>query len=209
MRRGSSRRPTAAAASRIDATYFDNRLHDAITTVYDANFVGHPVNLPGSTRQRGVEVAGAARLPGGWRLDASYTYLDAPQSQAVTLDPDHRNDRHLHRPGGAATRQNIASANLTYAPADAPYSATVTVRYNGPQKDLFFGDYPPLLVDLQVVHAGQPQCGVPGRPSTSSCSAASRTCSIRRYQEVYSFADGRARGGTAASGCASVNGRRP
>ncbi len=131
----------------VDATWFDNRLRDAITTVYDANFVGHPVNLPGSTRQRGVEVAAAARLAGGWRVDAAYTYLDAPQSQSVTFDAVTGATGTFT--GQAVRRaQNIASANLTYAPPAAPYAATVTVRYNGPQKDLFFGDYPPLLVTL-------------------------------------------------------------
>ena len=170
----------------LDATYFDNRLRDAITTVYDVNFVGHPVNLPGSTRQRGVEVSGAARLPGGWRLDASYTYLDAPQSQAVTFDA-------VSGATGTFTGQavrraaNIASANLSYAPAAAPYSATVTVRYNGPQNDLFFGNYPPLLVDLpsftlvnlNATYRVTPQVELYGRVENLLGT---------RYQEVYSFA---------------------
>ena len=131
----------------VDATYFDNRRHNEITTVYDANFVGHPVNLPGSTRQSGVEVALAAPLTGGWRIDASYTHLAAPQSRQVTFNAATGTTGTFI---GQAVRRaaDIASANLTYAPAAAPYSATVTVRYNGPQKDIFFGFYPPLLVTL-------------------------------------------------------------
>ena len=133
----------------VDATYFNNRLTDEITTVYDANFVGHPVNLAGKTRQQGVEVAAAARLGDGWRLDASYTYLHAPQDRQVTFNA-------VTSAAGTFTGQavrraeNIASANLSWAPEDRPFSATATVRYNGPQKDIFFGYYPPLLVTLRA-----------------------------------------------------------
>ncbi len=170
----------------VDATYFNNRLRDEITTVFDANFVGTPVNLPGSTRQQGVEVAAAARFAGGWRLDVSYTYLDAPQTVQITTDPT------TFATGtftGQAVRraQNIASANLTYAPDAAPYSATVTVRYNGPQKDVFFGTFPPLLVtlnsytlvNLNATYRVTKQLEVFGRVENLL---------DRTYFEVYSFA---------------------
>ncbi|MGI4880363.1 MAG: TonB-dependent receptor, partial [Janthinobacterium lividum] len=137
----------AGGRFKFDATYFDNRLKDEITTVYDANFVGSPVNLPGNTRQQGVEVTAAARFAGGWRLDASYTYLHAPQDRQVTFDPLTFASGTFH--GQAIRRaENIASTNLTWAPEDQPFSGTVTVRYNGPQRDTFFGYYPPLLVTL-------------------------------------------------------------
>ncbi|MBS0363327.1 MAG: TonB-dependent receptor, partial [Proteobacteria bacterium] len=55
---------------------------------------------------------------------------------------------------GQAVRRakDIASANLTWAPADAPYSATLTVRYNGKQNDLAFTDpsFTPVLVSLKA-----------------------------------------------------------
>ena len=132
----------------IGATYFDNRLRDEITLVYDASFVGHPVNLPGKTRQRGVEVAAAARLGGGWRLDASYTWLDAPQDRQVTFDAASGATGTFT---GQAVRRakTIASANLTWASDDQPFSATATIRYNGRQNDIFYGYYPPLLVNLR------------------------------------------------------------
>jgi vitamin B12 transporter len=130
----------------LDATYFDNRLRNEITTVYDASFVGHPVNLPGSRAQRGVELSAAARLGDGWRLDASYTYLDAPQDRQVTFPGTLTTGTFT---GQAVRRaQNIASGNISWAPERLPVSATVTVRYNGPQGDLFYGYFPPLLVDL-------------------------------------------------------------
>lgn len=170
----------------IDATYFNNRRRDEITTVYDANFVGHPVNLPGSQHQQGVEVAAAARFADGWRLNAAYTYLDAPQDQQVTFDAVSGTTGTF---SGQAVRraQNIASANLTYAPTDAPYAATVTVRYNGPQRDLFFGYYPPLLVNLgsftlvnlNATYRITPHVEVFGRVENLL---------DRRYFEVYSFA---------------------
>ncbi len=170
----------------IDATYFDNHRRDAITTVYDANFVGHPVNLPGSTRQSGVEVAVAARLAGGWRIDANYTHLDAPQARQVTFDSATGATGTFT---GQAVRRaaDIASANLTYAPTTAPYSATLTVRYNGPQKDIFFGFFPPLLValpaftliNLNATYAVAPHVELFGRVENLL---------DRRYVEVVSFA---------------------
>jgi len=132
----------------LDVTWFDNLLTDEITTVYDANFVAHPENLPGKTKQQGVEMSAAAQLPGGWRLDASFTHLHAPQDQDVTLDPATSSTGTFH---GQAVRRpkNVASANLTWAPADKPFSGTVTLRYNGAQNDLFFGYYPPRLERLR------------------------------------------------------------
>ena len=131
----------------VDATYFDNRLRHEITTVYDANFVASSINLPGRTRQQGVEVSAAARLGGGWRLDASYTHLHAPQDRTVTTDPATFASATV-RAQAVRRAKDIASANLSYAPGTRPYSATLTARYNGAQNDLFFGDFPPLLVRL-------------------------------------------------------------
>mgnify|MGYP001552491145 FL=1 len=60
----------------VGATWFDNRLKDTIATS-SAGGVATAVNLPGSDPQRGVEVFADAQLGADWRLDASYTYLDA------------------------------------------------------------------------------------------------------------------------------------
>jgi vitamin B12 transporter len=138
----------AGGAVTLDATYFNNRLTDEIGTTYDANFVAHPYNMVGETRQQGVEVSAAAHWGDGWRLDASYTYLDAPQDLAVTFPGSFATGTFT----GQAIRRakNIGSVNLSYDPRDKPYSATVTLRYNGAQKDAFYGFYPPLLVNLHA-----------------------------------------------------------
>ncbi|THD71508.1 TonB-dependent receptor [Phenylobacterium sp.] len=131
----------------VGATYFDDRLTDQITTSF-ATGVAMPVNLPGTDTQRGVELFADAQLSPDWRLDAAYTYLDAPQTQSViqagvftTFD-------------GQAVRRakDIASANLTWAPGGLPYAATLTVRYNGKQNDLAFTDpsFTPLLAQLKA-----------------------------------------------------------
>ncbi|HEX5262141.1 MAG TPA: TonB-dependent receptor, partial [Phenylobacterium sp.] len=129
------------------ATYFDNRATDEITTSF-ATGVAMPVNLPGTDTQRGVELFADAALEGGWRIDLAYTYLDAPQSLSVieagqfaTFD-------------GQAVRRakDIASANLTWAPPNTPFSATLSVRYNGKQFDEAFIDpsFVPVLVNLKT-----------------------------------------------------------
>jgi vitamin B12 transporter len=131
----------------LGATWFDNRLKDQITTVFTASGA-MPVNLPGSDPSRGVELFADGRLAEAWRLDASYTHLDAPQHRSVLV-------------GGAFTdfdgqavrrARDIASANLAWTPAGRPYSATLTVRYNGRQNDLAFTDpsFTPVLVSLRA-----------------------------------------------------------
>ncbi len=168
----------------VDATFFDNRRRDAITTVYDANFVGHPVNLPGTTRQSGVEVSAAARLAGGWGIDAAYTHLDAPQARQVSFA-----DGSSGTFTGQAVRRaaDIASANLSYTPVAAPYSATLTVRYTGPQNDVFFGQFPPLLVRLPGVTLVDLAATYTIAPHVEVFARAENLLD-RRYSEVFSFA---------------------
>lgn len=131
----------------LDATWFDNRLRHEITTVYDADAVATSINLPGHTRQRGIELTAAARLGRGWRLDAGYTRLHAPQDRTVTTDPVTFASATV-RAQAARRAKDIASVDLSYAPDGARWSATATARYNGAQNDLFYGDFPPLLVRL-------------------------------------------------------------
>ncbi|HZZ66931.1 MAG TPA: TonB-dependent receptor [Phenylobacterium sp.] len=129
----------------LGATWFDNRATDSITTSF-ATGVAMPVNLPGTSPARGVELFGDARLGAEWRIDASYTYLDAPQHQSVILGGDF-----VDFDGQAVRRaKDIASANLTWAPAGQPFTGTLTVRYNGKQNDLAFTDpsFTPVLVSL-------------------------------------------------------------
>ncbi len=131
----------------LGATYFDDRLKDTITTSF-ATGVAMPVNLPGSSPQRGLELFADARLNERWRIDASYTYLDAPQHQSVIIGGDF-----VDFDGQAVRRaRDIASVNLSWTPSQAPYTATLTVRYNGKQGDLAFTDpsFVPVLVNLKA-----------------------------------------------------------
>ena len=132
----------------LDATYFDNRLKDEIGSG-TSSVDGTPtsINIPGHTRQRGVEVSAAARLGDGWRIDAAYTYLHAPQSLDVTLDPvtfatGTVNVQAIRR------AKNIASLNIGWAPPHQRFSANLGVRYNGAQFDESFGTFPATLVRL-------------------------------------------------------------
>jgi vitamin B12 transporter len=132
----------------IGATYFDSRATDSITTSF-ATGVAMPVNLPGTNPSRGVELFADAEIGPAWRIDLAYTYLDAPQHLEVIDDG-------VDDPGfdGQAVRraQDIASANLTWAPPGQPFTGTLTVRYNGRQGDEAFTDpsFVPVLVNLKA-----------------------------------------------------------
>lgn len=168
----------------VDATWFDNRAKDEISTVYDADFVAHPVNLPGHTRQQGVEVEASARLASGWRLDAAYTHLHAPQDLSVTL-PDETGGTF----SGQAVRRakDIASASLAWAPTRQPFSANLTVRYNGPQNDVFYGTYPPTLMRLRSFTLVNIDGAWRLTPKLELFARVENLLD-RDYQEVYSFA---------------------
>lgn len=135
----------ANRAVTIGATYFRSRLIDWITTCYGGapDYSSSPCNRPGVTRQQGVELIGQARL-GAVRIDAAYTYLDAPQDQSLLAGT--QTIQAVQRP------RDVAGFNLTYAPRGMPFSGTLTVRYNGRMNDLAFGGppaYPTLLVALR------------------------------------------------------------
>jgi vitamin B12 transporter len=169
----------------VGATYFDNRLKDQITTIFTAAG-STPVNLPGSDPSRGVELFADGRLTEEWRLDANYTYLDAPQHRSVILNgaPDPTFD-------GQAVRRakDIASANLSWTPTGQPYTATLTVRYNGKQGDVAFTDpsFTPVLVSLKaftLVNLG----GTWRVNETVELFARVENLFDQSYQEVFSYA---------------------
>jgi vitamin B12 transporter len=168
----------------VGATYFDDRLTDQITTSF-ATGVAMPVNLPGTDKQRGVELFADAQLSPDWRLDAAYTYLDAPQTRSVILA-----GKFVTFDGQAVRRAgDIASANLTWAPAGRPFSATLTVRYNGKQNDLAFTDpsFTPVLVSLKaftLVNLG----GTWRVNDTVELFGRVENLFDQSYQEVFSFA---------------------
>jgi len=140
----------AGGKVRVGATYFASRLHDEIfTTFVPPDFTATSLNRDGTTRQQGVEAFAQVRLA-DVRLDASYTYLRAPQSRTVLATP-------LATIATPVTAQavrrprNSASLNVTYAPKAAPFSATLTVRHTGRQKDVAFTpDFVALYADLRA-----------------------------------------------------------
>jgi vitamin B12 transporter len=143
----------------IGATYFHDRFTNAIqsTFVFDPvtqSFVQSSFNSATGTRQQGVEVYASARRA-DFRVDASYTYLDAPQEVEALVG---------QAPAGGGFQfevpvitqavrrpKNIASLNVTYAPRSLPLTATLTLRYTGNQRDYAFTDiFQHILVDLKA-----------------------------------------------------------
>jgi vitamin B12 transporter len=62
----------------VDVTYFEDRLTNEITTVFDpVTFEATPVNQAGTSRRKGLEVAADVALTDAVDLGLSYTYLDA------------------------------------------------------------------------------------------------------------------------------------
>ncbi len=141
---------------KIGATYFDNRFSDEIDSTYvliDGDYVQTPFNNTGVFKQRGVETYASARLD-DFRIDLSYTYLHSPQTIDALADPAPADGsfqfpvpitiQAVRRP------KNIASANVTWAPHQWPFTVTATVRYNGKQNDYAFNsDFSRLIVSLK------------------------------------------------------------
>lgn len=139
----------------IGATYFDNRFFDQIELVgamVGGEYISTSVNNDVVADQRGVETYAQARF-GDWQVDASYTYLKAPQIITALIAP---NDGSYQDPVPVETQavrrpESIASFNLGYAPQSLPLSATLTVRYNGKQRDYAFNSsWQRLLVDMKA-----------------------------------------------------------
>jgi vitamin B12 transporter len=146
-------------AVKIGATYFDSRFVDQIqtTTIFDpVTFAATTTTFNSNTRtrQHGIELYATARVS-DFRLDLAYTYLKAPQTNAVLTLPASVGGpfqaavpveaQAVHRP------KNVASANLSWAPATLPLTATLTVRYNGRQTDYAFNSsFSRLLVDMKA-----------------------------------------------------------
>ncbi len=139
------------------ATWFESRFTDRIETVgafIDGRYISTSMNSDFVARQRGIEAYLNARL-GAVRADASYTWLDAPQLVEALANPapsDGSFQPAVPIEAQAVRRpKHVGSFNLSYAPEAAPLSATLTVRYNGRQKDTAFNSsYQQLLVDMKA-----------------------------------------------------------
>jgi vitamin B12 transporter len=142
----------------LGATYFRSRFTNQITSTLvldpgSGTFIQSSFNNNVVSPQQGVEVIATVKLA-DFRVNANYTYLDAPQTIPVLVG---------NAPAGggfqtavpvvtqAARRaRDIASLNITYEPKTVPLSTTLTIRYNGTQRDYAFNSgFQRLLVDLQ------------------------------------------------------------
>lgn len=117
----------------VGATYFHSTLEDEIVSIFTT--LPTVANTNRKSTQKGVEVFAQARLAAAWRLDASYTYVDAKENGV----------EELRRPA------HMGSVNLAWrAPADRA-GVSLTVRYNGSMNDNAFTDpitFAPRLVRL-------------------------------------------------------------
>ncbi len=113
----------------LGATYFNNRIRDFISSQYvTALGKNQPINLDGTTKIQGVEIAATAKIYEGLTLKASYTYTDGE-------DPDEQ--ELVRRP------PNIASATLNYAfleddAGETRANVNLSADYNGEQKDYVY-----------------------------------------------------------------------
>jgi len=109
----------------VEVTYFDNRIRDLISTVFNASFTAATTQNVNRARIRGVEAVLTLR-PAPW-LDAvlTYTHTDARDTQA--------NTRLLRRPKDQAT------ASLRIAPLPG-LTVTPELVYTGPFRDFLSDD---------------------------------------------------------------------
>ncbi|MDG4577370.1 MAG: TonB-dependent receptor [Defluviicoccus sp.] len=113
----------------VDVTYFNNRIKDVISSEFDAALgASRPINLDGTSKIQGVEVAATAKIYDGLTLKAAYTYTDGE-------DPD--GDELVRRP------PHLASTSLNYAflkddEGHRRANINLNVDYNGSQKDFVY-----------------------------------------------------------------------
>ncbi|WP_340110400.1 TonB-dependent receptor plug domain-containing protein [Pikeienuella sp. HZG-20] len=68
----------------IDVTYFQDRVKNEITSVFDpTTFLSTSVNAPGKSRRRGIEIEASYRPVDALSLGLTYTWLDAEDSSGA------------------------------------------------------------------------------------------------------------------------------
>lgn len=117
----------------VGVTYFHSTLKDEIQSVFAA--LPTVVNSGAESKQKGVELSAQARIATSWRIDASYTYVDAKENGL----------EELRRP------PHMGSVNLSWRAPEDRAGVALTVRYNGSMNDNAFTDpsFVPQLVRLQ------------------------------------------------------------
>jgi len=123
-------------------TYFDSKLENEIDTAFlPPTFEPVVRNLSTDSRQQGVEVFANARFARAWRVEASYTYVDAEEDGVE----EYRRPPH------------VASLNVGWRAAEDRAGVALTVRYNGSTYDnnfTFVGPDPVRLAEYTLVNLG-------------------------------------------------------
>ncbi|TVR78384.1 MAG: TonB-dependent receptor, partial [Rhodospirillales bacterium] len=112
----------------VDVTYFQNRITDRISSEGVAPGVSQPINLPGTSRGRGIEASLSAEPFPGFTVRGAYTFTE-------TRDPD--GFQLARRP------KHIGSASFNYAflPDEAGRNranVNLDIRHTGRQRDNVF-----------------------------------------------------------------------
>ena len=107
----------------FSVAYFDSTLKEELFTAFLPGFVSSPQNRESESTQRGLEFAGSARFAEQWRIDASYTWLDA----------DEDGTEEIRRPS------SIGSVNIGWRTPSDRGGLNLTVRFNGETDDTYFG----------------------------------------------------------------------
>jgi vitamin B12 transporter len=129
----------AAQALTLGAAWFDQELEDEIDGfVFDPDtFLFTANNKSGKSKRSGLELTGFGKVTDSLTLNASYTYLDATETNSQGTHV-----REARRP------RHMASLNANYAFAEQRGNLNLNVNYNGSQLDNFFP--PPFFSPEQV-----------------------------------------------------------
>lgn len=149
----------AGGRGSVDITYFEDRLTNEITTVFDlATFESTPVNQAGVSRRKGLEVTGDFALTDDLRLGLGYTYLDA-------RDPD--GSREVRRPMhelGLDLGYRLPNGRTEVALGVQRVAGLLDFDFTAPSfggSKIALGDY--TLVNLAVSHALNDRVELTGR----------------------------------------------
>ncbi|MFU2048389.1 TonB-dependent receptor plug domain-containing protein [Avibacterium gallinarum] len=108
----------------LNITYFARNVKNFISTAYLPNGVSQAVNMSGSTKIKGVEIAYNGKITDDLSAYANYTYTQTKDSKGQTL---------LRRP------KHMANLGLAYQITEA-LGANVNVNYVGKRVDTYFDE---------------------------------------------------------------------
>ncbi|MDZ4730097.1 MAG: TonB-dependent receptor [Xanthomonadales bacterium] len=164
----------------LGAAWFDQQLEDEIDGfVFDPTTGAFTaVNKSGDSERRGLELTASGQLADAFSLNASYTYLDASETNSSGDSV-----REARRP------RHMASLNANYSFAAQRGNLNLNLNYNGAQLDNFFP--PPFYAPEQVVLDGFTVAGMAASwKLTDSLELTGRISNLldEDYEEILGFA---------------------